>query len=104
LENIFISQVVLQYCSAANMEAQRRLQIISGHLVPHGASRPDVLALQRLLDHDNIELRARMKDFFKDELYVPRYVGSKGHQAAATALGMLLSHGMMLEASFRSTM
>jgi hypothetical protein len=57
---------------SANMEAQRRLQIISGHLVPHGASRPDVLALQRLLDHDNIELRARMKDFFKDELYVPR--------------------------------
>uniref|UniRef100_A0A383WDA5 Acyl-coenzyme A oxidase n=1 Tax=Tetradesmus obliquus TaxID=3088 RepID=A0A383WDA5_TETOB len=55
------------------MEAQRRLQIISGHLVPHGASRPDVLALQRLLDHDNLELRARMKDFFKDELYVPRY-------------------------------
>jgi acyl-CoA oxidase len=32
-----------------------------------------VLALQRLLDHDNLELRARMKDFFKDELYVPRY-------------------------------
>jgi hypothetical protein len=56
----------------ASMEAQRRLQIISGHLVPHGATRPDVLALQRLLDHDNLELRARMKDFFKDELYVPR--------------------------------
>jgi hypothetical protein len=67
------------------MEAQRRLQIISGHLVPHGASRPDVLALQRLLDHDNLELRARMKDFFKDELYVPRYVGDKGTSSSSNS-------------------
>lgn len=47
--------------------------MVSGHLIAHGSTRPDILALQRLLDHDNHELRARMKEFFKqDDIYVPR--------------------------------
>jgi len=32
-----------------------------------------VSALQRLLDHDNHDMRARMKDFMRAEVYVPRY-------------------------------
>lgn len=32
-----------------------------------------LLLLQRLLDHDNLELRKRMKDFFQsDDIYIPR--------------------------------
>lgn len=34
-------------------------------------SRMDVQGLQNLLSHDNLELRARMIDFMKDEIYIP---------------------------------
>jgi hypothetical protein len=44
------------------------------------AARPELVApavagLQALLDHDNHELRKRMKDFFASEdIYIPRYL------------------------------
>jgi hypothetical protein len=59
--------------------SKRRLFVVAGHfdvnrrheLAGGFASRLDVKALQDLLDHDNIELRQRMKDFLKDEIYIP---------------------------------
>lgn len=33
----------------------------------------DVDALQLLLDHDNYEMRAKMKEFMKQDVYVPQY-------------------------------
>lgn len=57
---------------------QRRLGVIAAHFdVTRGgeAARDrrslDTQALQRLLDHDNHELRQRMKDFVKAEIYIP---------------------------------
>lgn len=62
------------------MDASRRLAVVLNHLdserVGHGVTRPDILGLQQLLDHDNHELRARMKQhFMQDDIYIPRYVG-----------------------------
>jgi hypothetical protein len=34
-------------------------------------SRLDISGLAAILDHDNHELRKRMKDFMKDECYIP---------------------------------
>lgn len=36
-------------------------------------SRLDVQELQYLIDHDNHELRQRMKEFLKQDVYIPRY-------------------------------
>jgi hypothetical protein len=33
--------------------------------------RPDIAGLQAFLDHDNHDLRARMKDFMNQPLYIP---------------------------------
>lgn len=61
------------------MEAsQRRLAVVGGHFEPlQRSARPEapaVTQLQKLLDHDNHELRQRMKDFFQsDDIYIPRY-------------------------------
>lgn len=68
------------------MEAsRRRLAVVEGHFDPLAgtsrtapAARPELVApavagLQRLLEHDNYELRQRMKDFFQsDDIYIPR--------------------------------
>ncbi len=51
---------------AGHFDVNRRHELAGGF-----ASRLDVKALQDLLDHDNIELRQRMKDFLKDEIYIP---------------------------------
>jgi hypothetical protein len=62
------------------MEAsQRRLAVVGGHFEPlQRSARPEapaVAQLQNLLDHDNHELRQRMKDFFQsDDIYIPRCV------------------------------
>ncbi|CAL5220325.1 g2316 [Coccomyxa viridis] len=63
--------------------AQRRIENISGHfdVVEHPSSvlrqlagpTFDVLALQRILEHDNFETRQRMKELMKQDLFVPRY-------------------------------
>ena len=56
----------------------RRLSVVSGHFnvgrsKDAGIShlRPDVSGLQALLDHDNHDLRARMKDFMNQPVYIP---------------------------------
>lgn len=63
------------------MEApRRRLGVVAAHFDTAGAansgravSSPTVSALAQLLDHDNLELRKRMKDFFQsDDIYIPR--------------------------------
>lgn len=61
--------------------AQRRIEMINGHfdVVEHPSSvrahlgRPsfDVLALQRMLEHDNFETRQKMKELMKQDLFVP---------------------------------
>ncbi len=68
---------------SVNMEgtAQRRIENISGHfdVVEHPSSvlrqlagpTFDVLALQRILEHDNFETRQRMKELMKQDLFVP---------------------------------
>lgn len=60
------------------MDATRRLNVVLNHLesdrIGHGVTRPDIQGLQKLLDHDNHELRARMKQHLMgDEIYIPRY-------------------------------
>ena len=63
-------------------EAQRRLSVVSGHFFnvvqnreSSGAAgaKPtfDVRELQRLLEHDNHEHRAQMKEFMKQDIYIP---------------------------------
>lgn len=61
-------------------DATRRLRIMSGHFFvvkpmqqdsSGGAAGFDVGALQRLLEHDNHEMRQKMKDFMKQDIYVP---------------------------------
>jgi len=56
--------------------SRRRLAVVAGQFdtrhAGHGATRPDILSLQKLLDHDNHDLRQRMKDFFNQDLYIPR--------------------------------
>ena len=61
--------------------AQRRIGMISGHfdVVEHPSSilrqlagpSFDVLALQRILEHDNFETRQQMKELMKQDLFVP---------------------------------
>ena len=61
--------------------AQRRIEMINGHfdVVAHPSSVQtqlagpsfDVLALQRILDHDNYETRQQMKELMKQDLFVP---------------------------------
>jgi acyl-CoA oxidase len=62
-------------------EAQRRLSVVSGHFfqvvqnkdASRAAGQPafDVRELQRLLEHDNHEHRAQMKEFMKQDIYIP---------------------------------
>lgn len=67
--------------------ARRRLAVVEGHFdlmqgaagsgrsgaLQASAVGPAVAGLQQLLDHDNHELRKRMKDFFQsDDIYIPR--------------------------------
>lgn len=60
----------------------RRLAVLQQHFDLHlrlpqqdasqaGGVRFDVRALQELLDHDNLGMRAAVKEFMKDELYLP---------------------------------
>ena len=61
--------------------AQRRIEMISGHfdVAAHPSSLQkqlagptfDVLALQRILEHDNFETRQQMKELMKQDLFVP---------------------------------
>lgn len=57
----------------------RRLTVVSQHFDISKASSFGVpkknvsQALQMLLDHDNYEMRHRMKEFAKQDLYIPRY-------------------------------
>lgn len=61
--------------------AQRRIEMINGHfdVVAHpssiqthlGGPSFDVLALQRILEHDNFETRQKMKELMKQDLFVP---------------------------------
>ena len=53
-----------------------RLAVLCQQLEVHGTSSGspvDVGQLQRLLDHDNHEMRDKMKDLMKHEIYVPQY-------------------------------
>jgi acyl-CoA oxidase len=77
--------------AAQHEQGRRRLEVVAGHfdLVAAAeaaarraggqsqralAARPDVAGLHALLEHDNPELRHRMKAFFAaDDLYIPRY-------------------------------
>ncbi|KAG2446914.1 hypothetical protein HYH02_008070 [Chlamydomonas schloesseri] len=60
-------------------DATRRLRVVSGHFnVEKPAAQQmrapfDVKELQRIIDHDNYEHRQAMKDFMKDDVYVPQY-------------------------------
>lgn len=61
-------------------DANRRIQVVAGHFnvakqsYSSGTSgKLNVEALQRLLDHDNHEMRERMKEFMKQDVYIPRY-------------------------------
>jgi hypothetical protein len=53
----------------------RRLEVLGAHFNTDQQhqmqSKPAVAQLQHLLDHDNHELRARMKEFMRDPLYIP---------------------------------
>jgi acyl-CoA oxidase len=57
----------------------RRLQVYAGHF--HVASSQALPAsqaslveeLNKLLDHDNFDMRREMKEFMKRDIYVPRY-------------------------------
>lgn len=51
-------------------QARQRLKIIATHLGSN-ASGIGIEELQRLLEHDNWENRAQLKELMKDELYVP---------------------------------
>lgn len=55
--------------------AVRRLATLAGQLQLKTTTmqRPSfsVDALNRMLDHDNLEMRASMKEFMKDPIYVP---------------------------------
>jgi hypothetical protein len=58
------------------MEAsKRRLFVVAGHFDAGGRSQSSssipTQQLQELLDHDSIELRRRMKEFMKDDIYIP---------------------------------
>ncbi|MEW5298053.1 MAG: hypothetical protein WDW36_001215 [Sanguina aurantia] len=55
--------------------AVRRLATLAGQLKTTTMQRPSfsVDSLNRMLDHDNLEMRASMKEFMKDPIYVPRY-------------------------------
>lgn len=63
----------------SSMEAsRRRLSVVSGHFDvsrdhSHRPSQPrmDLSGLQKLLDHDNHELRQRMKQALNQDLYIP---------------------------------
>ena len=57
-------------------DAERRLRVLSGQFFKtnqaHAANPAfDVKALQRLLDHDNLEMREQMKEFMKADIYIP---------------------------------
>ncbi|GFR45198.1 hypothetical protein Agub_g6590 [Astrephomene gubernaculifera] len=59
-------------------DATRRLRVVSGHFHVHKPQSLlevpfDVKELQRILDHDNHDHRQAMKEFMKDDLYVPQY-------------------------------
>jgi hypothetical protein len=55
--------------------SKRRLFVVAGHFdAGRRSEQPGSVAtqqLQELLDHDNIELRKRMKEFMKDDIYIP---------------------------------
>lgn len=56
-------------------DATRRLRIVSGHFfLPEQKPAQagfDVSELQAVLEHDNLELRKQMKEFMKQDVYVP---------------------------------
>lgn len=59
--------------------SRRRLDVVAGHFNllsrPSGSqglsSSLDVLALQQLLDHDNLEMREHMKALMRQDVYIP---------------------------------
>jgi hypothetical protein len=57
--------------------SKRRLFVVAGHFDASSAASAASSAirplgqLQDLLDHDNIELRLRMKDYMKHDIYIP---------------------------------
>ncbi|GMH40366.1 hypothetical protein BSKO_08270 [Bryopsis sp. KO-2023] len=58
--------------------AMRRIGNISGHFRVTRMAEPDaptfnLSELQRLLEHDNFDMRKRLKDFMDQPLFVPRY-------------------------------
>lgn len=50
--------------------AQDRLRALAAHLGPPPAEL-DISELQRLLEHDNHDTRAKLKELMKDDLYLP---------------------------------
>ena len=50
--------------------ARQRLGALAVHL-GGGSVTVDTKELQKLLEHDNFETRAKLKELMKDELYVP---------------------------------
>jgi hypothetical protein len=58
-----------------NTSANRRIQALGSHLeggsAPSGGQAVNIQKLQRLLDHDNHETRAAMKELMRDEIFVP---------------------------------
>ena len=62
--------------SSAQAQAHRRLQVVGGHFetVKQASAKQQsdvVAALQHLLEHDNHEMRALMKERMKHDIYIP---------------------------------
>ena len=68
------------------VSARRRVGNIGGHFTEFRGSQPsagqtgcidfDAALLQRLLEHDNWDTRARMKQLMKDPLFIPYALSS----------------------------